>query len=240
MGMGDGSPVKFPQRRIRNIGTRAGRIGVLAAAGMCLLSCSTSSQSKLLKMPKVPKVKVPKISMPKLENVPLVGKKKPKPEPEALGGGPRAEVKAKPTMKGGTVEFRGFTQAALKDFRLIPETGTDVFEPQNQVYHGVDGFWWKPQQGMWYKIPNHCSVVVKAAPGAVTKSAFTTTSKTGKVGIGLQALRGRAIEPAFYPDSGNTEHPTDYPFTMPPDTPDSLPPDAGAPSEDDPEAFLAP
>ena len=166
-------------------------------------------------MPKMPSV--PKLTMPNLENLPIIGKnkRKAKPELQAQGGGPRADVKAKPSMRGGgTVEFRGFTNAALQDFRLIPEKGSDLFAPQNQVFQSVDGFWWKPQRGMWFKIPNHCSVVVQAAPDAVTSSAFTTTTEKGTVGAGLQVLRGRPAEPAFYPDSGKTAHPTDYPFSI--------------------------
>ena len=101
---------------------------ILVAVG--LSSCGTPSKSKLLKMPK-------------LDNVPIVGKnrRKPKPEPEAQGGGPLAKVQAKASLRGGgAVEFRGFSAAALKDFRLIPEKDADLFAPQNQVYQGVDGF----------------------------------------------------------------------------------------------------
>ncbi|MEZ5328717.1 MAG: hypothetical protein R3F19_27035 [Verrucomicrobiales bacterium] len=199
---------------------------------------------KLPKMPKVPKVSMPKMpKMPKMENMPLIGKKTPKPEPQAAGGGAVEKVKAKASLTGGgTVEFRGFNSAALQDFRVIPEDGAELFIPQNQVYGAVDGFWWRPQRGLWFKIPNHCSVVIKAASDPVIRSAFTTSSETGKVGAGLQMLRGKAIEPRFYPDAGATAHPTDYPFPI--DKPASID-GAGAlktlsPGEEEASAFLAP
>jgi hypothetical protein len=203
--MGNGGRLVISFCRVMRIGTGSRTVlcamAILVAVG--LSSCGTPSKSKLLKMPK-------------LDNVPIVGKnrRKPKPEPEAQGGGPLAKVQAKASLRGGgAVEFRGFSAAALKDFRLIPEKDADLFAPQNQVYQGVDGFWWKPQRGMWFKIPNHCSVVVQAAPEAVTPSAFTTSTDKTSIGSGLQALRGKPSEPAFYPDSGSTAHPSDYPFT---------------------------
>ena len=206
--------------------------------------CSSVPKPKLPKLPKLPKI--PKISMPrmpKLENMPLIGNKKPKPEPQAAGGGAVEEVKAKPSLTGGgTVEFRGFKADALQDFRVIPEEGTELFAPQNQVYGAVDGFWWRQQRGLWFKIPNHSSVVVKAAPDPVVRSAFTTSSEMGKVGVGIQKLRGKPVEPRFYPDAGATAHPTDYPFAI--DKPASA---AGtgavtplSPGEEAASSFLAP
>ena len=222
-------------RRVGGMGMRWFRVPAAVLLAFGLAGCGSLTKPKQLRLPKMPKV--PKISMPSLADVPFVGKnkRKLKPEPQAQGGGPRAEVKAKPSFGGGgAVEFRGFTAAALQDFRLIPEKGADLAVPQNQLYKGVDGFWWKPQRGMWFKIPNHCSVVVMAAPDAVTPSAFTTTTEKGSVGTGLQVLRGRPVEPAFYPDAGKTAHPTDYPFPI-----DQPKPEPSAPGTD-PEAFLAP
>ena len=211
--------------------SQSGRALVATGFAVALVLAFTGCSS----VPKMPK-------MPKLENVPLIGKKKPKPEPQAAGGGAPEKVTAKPSLTGGgTVEFRGFTAAALKDFRLIPEKGTDLFQPQNQVYGAVDGFWWRPQRGLWFKIPNHCSVVVKAAPDAVTSSAFTTSSDCGKMGFGIQKLRGRPVEPRFYPDTGATEHPTDYPFpTNTPGTPDTAGVRGLSPAEEEASSFLAP
>lgn len=183
--------------------------------------------------------------MPKMENMPLIGKnkKKAKPTPQAAGGGAVEQVKAKPSLTGGgTVEFRGFKSAALKDFRVIPEEGTDLFTPQNQVYGAVDGFWWRQQRGLWFKIPNHSSVVVKAAPDPVIRSAFTTSSESGKLGFGIQKLRGKPVEPRFYPDAGATAHSTDFPF--PTDSPASAGGTAStpllSPGEDEASSFLAP
>lgn len=187
--------------------------------------------------------KLPKISLPKMENMPLIGKKKPKPEEQAAGGGAVEEVKAKPSLTGGgTVEFRGFSSAALQDFRIIPEEGTELYTPQNQTYGAVDGFWWKQQRGLWFKIPSHSSVVVKAAPDPVIRSAFTTSSESGKVGSGIQKLRGKPVEPRFYPDAGTTAHPTDYPFPIEKPVSAESPASAGqvSPGEEDASSFLAP
>ena len=198
----------------------------IAVVGLAVTVCSCSS---------IPTPKLPKVSMPKMENLPLIGKKKNKQEPQANGGGSEEEVVAKASLrKGGAVEFRGFSPSALQDFRVIPEKGGEMFAPQNQAYQGVDGFWWKQQRGLWFKIPNHCSVVVKAAANPVTPSAFTTTVERGKVGASFQKLRGKPDEARFYPDAGATAHLTDYPFDQKKDQATS------GSIEDEVTSFLAP
>ncbi len=111
----------------------------------------------------------------------------------------------------GQVEFRGFTPEALADFRVIPEEGTELFVPTNRIHPHVDGFWWRASR-RWFKIPNHCSVVLTAAPEPARPSAFTETHDCSEFGTALQKLRGLPDTAGFYDDEGASGHGTDYPF----------------------------
>jgi hypothetical protein len=116
-----------------------------------------------------------------------------------------------PKVTTGRVEFRGFTHEALEDFRVIPEEGTVLFIPTNGTHSDVDGFWWRPSR-QWFKIPNHCSVIITAAPTPDQPSAFTEIHDCGRLGSALQKFRGLPDTAGFYLDVGATGHGTDYPF----------------------------
>ena len=107
--------------------------------------------------------------------------------------------------------FRGFTPEALADFRIVPENGTTLSMASNGTHASIDGFWWRHSR-LWFKIPDHCSVVVTAAPTPEQPSAFTTTHDCDALGTQIQKLRGLPHKPGFYIDEGNTGHGTDYPW----------------------------
>jgi RHS repeat-associated protein len=120
-------------------------------------------------------------------------------------------------FRAGGVNFVGFNQAALNDFRVIPESGTTMGAPSTGWNSNVDGFWWRNSR-QWFKIPDHCHCTITAAPTAGMPSAFTAECCCNAcIHGGLTAYRDwkndpRPTRPGFYPDTPPTNHGTDYPF----------------------------
>jgi hypothetical protein len=64
----------------------------------------------------------------------------------------------------GRVTFAGLSQSDLASFRVIPEEGKRLFQPENKSYFQVDGFWWKGEQDRWFKIPDLSEAWVGEGP----------------------------------------------------------------------------
>ncbi len=117
----------------------------------------------------------------------------------------------------GSVNFVGFNQSALNNFRVFPETGTTMTTPSSGWNSKVDGFWWRNSR-QWFKIPDHCHCTITATPTADLPSAFKAECCCNAcVHAGLTAYRDwkndpRPTKPDFYPDEPPTNHGTDYPF----------------------------
>ena len=117
----------------------------------------------------------------------------------------------------GSVNFVGFNQSALNNFRVFPETGTTMTTPSSGWNSKVDGFWWRNSR-QWFKIPDHCHCTITATPTAGLPSAFKAECCCNAcVHAGLTAYRDwkndpRPTKPGFYPDEPPTNHGTDYPF----------------------------
>jgi hypothetical protein len=126
-------------------------------------------------------------------------------------GGQDEPVKPPVVHRTGRVDFRGFSQEALADFRIVPEEGLRLVEATNGVHENVDGFWWRHSRE-WFKIPNHCSVILTPNPQSPHVSGFQTEIDCNELGSKLQRLRGMPDRAGFYPDVGNTGHGTNYPF----------------------------
>ncbi len=115
-----------------------------------------------------------------------------------------------PALLTGAVVFDGLTEPQLADFRVIPEEGLALFTPRNQRYDAVDGFWWRPRRGEWFKIPGGVEVRVSFPPGAQGAPAFETQMlPTAEFYL---RLKGPAAAPGWHRDVGATAHPTDDPF----------------------------
>ena len=108
----------------------------------------------------------------------------------------------------GSVEFVGFSPEELQEFRVIPEDGGELFTPRAGIrIADVDGFWWSGNRDFWFKIPDHCHSTTSKAPNSLVSS-----HECSQLGIRVQKLRGQPTKPGWHPDSGNTAHPSDYPF----------------------------
>lgn len=106
--------------------------------------------------------------------------------------------------------FERLEPAQLADFRVIPETGTALFTPENSTYVGVDGFWWRERRGEWFKIPGGTQVRIFPHEGPGSAPAFdlqTTAAADFYIG-----LKGRVAVPGWHRDAGASAHPTDDPF----------------------------
>ena len=119
----------------------------------------------------------------------------------------------------GAVTFEGLDEGVLNQFRVIPEKGRVSFAPRNQQYAEVDGFWWKADQGRWFKIPDHGEAWVGKA-GGEPPFASDGNEQLGRAEVFWRSnpalrwasrLRGVA-EPGFYPNAGRTRIGTPYPF----------------------------
>ena len=131
------------------------------------------------------------------------------------------EQEAAPSGKlmTGALTFEGLGDEELNQFRVIPEEGRTAFTPRNQRYGAVDGFWWKADQGRWFKIPDHGEAWV-GQPGGKPPFASDGNEKLGGAKVFWRSnpalrwasrLRGVA-EPGFYPNAGRTKIGTPYPF----------------------------
>jgi hypothetical protein len=106
------------------------------------------------------------------------------------------------------VEFVGFSSEELQGFRVIPEDGGELFAPRaGERIEDVDGFWWKPTERFWFKIPDHCHATIRKVP-----HGLASTADCSELGKRVQRLRGGVVEPGWQVDEGRTAHGTDYPF----------------------------
>ena len=119
----------------------------------------------------------------------------------------------------GAVAFRGLSNEELNQFRVIPEEGRSSFAPKNRRYGEVDGFWWKEDQGRWFKIPDHGEAWVGKA-GEEPPFSSDGNERMGSAQVfwrsnpalrWASSLRGVA-EPGFYPNAGKTRIGVPYPF----------------------------
>jgi hypothetical protein len=108
----------------------------------------------------------------------------------------------------GSVEFVGFSAEELREFRVIPEDGGELFAPRGGIrINDVDGFWWSGNRDLWFKIPDHCHSAISKAPDSLVAS-----HDCSQLGTRVQKLRGQPTKPGWQADLGHTSHPTDYPF----------------------------
>ena len=114
----------------------------------------------------------------------------------------------------GDVIFENCSECQLKRFKVIPEDIPEgvpnpndyLKDAQSGWNSDVDGFWMKGHS-CWFKIPNHCYAIVEC-----TENRVLITFKCNVAGMGVAKLLGKTTMGGCYPDSGDTEHSTDYPF----------------------------
>ncbi len=110
-------------------------------------------------------------------------------------------------LRMGCVDFVGCTPSQLEDFRLISEKGGYVMSTfGNGRYCNLDGVWYRHNTN-WFKNPDHCYTTITCS-----SSGITYTSCCNACFMLLQNARGKPDLSGYQPDSGKTEHPTDYPF----------------------------
>lgn len=138
-----------------------------------------------------------------------IAKKKPEPAPVKPKDAPRK-------VFAGKVTFQGVPQKLRSQIKIIPENGSALTIPENQVYDQVDGFWYQGVGGQWFKIPDHSEAWVGEAPGEYEGTADRDDLKIyyrGSTFGGLVGtLRGGVKGPAWVPDSGDTKSPVPSPF----------------------------
>ena len=111
--------------------------------------------------------------------------------------------------------FAGLTPAELASIRVIPESGKELFQPENKSYPQVDGFWWKGEPARWFKIPDLSEAWVGEAPPKYDGEAHRGGLRIYHASPGLlgmiDRLSGRALRPAWVPDAGQTRSPVERP-----------------------------
>ena len=62
----------------------------------------------------------------------------------------------------GQVRFNGCGSEQLSDYAVIPESGTTLVTPVNDVWYDTDGLWFRHHASgnEWFKIPGHCDVEI--------------------------------------------------------------------------------
>ena len=62
----------------------------------------------------------------------------------------------------GQVRFNGCSSSQLSDYAVIPESGTTLLTPVNDVWYDTDGLWYRHHASgsEWFKIPGHCDVEI--------------------------------------------------------------------------------
>jgi hypothetical protein len=62
----------------------------------------------------------------------------------------------------GQGRFNNCSSQQLSDYAVIPETGTTLVTPANNVWYDTDGLWYRHHvpRDEWFKIPGHCDVEI--------------------------------------------------------------------------------
>ncbi len=109
--------------------------------------------------------------------------------------------------------FAGFGAGALRDFAVVPEEGLRLRDAREGDNGAVDGFFWRhAEAGWWFKIPDHCAVVVVRDRTGEGESAFTWTESRDPGGALVQRMRGLPDGAGWVEQRGATGHPVRNPF----------------------------
>ena len=115
--------------------------------------------------------------------------------------------------RGGQLRFEGFGRVGLGDFAVVPEDDDVVVRARDGGNGAVDGFFWRyGKPGWWFKIPDHCAVVVRRDGGGEEGGEFEWEQVADPAGVVLQRVRGMPERAGWYLDRGVTGHPVDSPF----------------------------
>lgn len=134
--------------------------------------------------------------------------------PVVQEGGPGTQPKRKELA--GEVTFTGLSESELREIRVIPERGKQVFIPENRRYDQVDGLWWSGDRSRWLKIPDHGEVWIGGRP-----KIFDGETKLGDLRVFYRSqpfwavanvMRGGVRRPGWVPDEGRTKSPVDWPW----------------------------
>jgi len=135
----------------------------------------------------------------------------------------KAEIKIplpKKKALAGKVTFAGLTGEELAEIRVIPETGTEVFVPENRKYDQVDGLWWQGDRERWLKIPDHGEVWIGEAPKEFDGETMLGESKlyyrSESFWALANAMRGGVKGPGWVADAGGTKSPVGWPWVKGP------------------------
>lgn len=115
----------------------------------------------------------------------------------------------------GQVTFTGLERPELAAIRVIPEEGKGLFQPENRTYDQVDGFWWRGEKELWFKIPDWSEAWVGASPeGAareVSRGDLKIFVRTNRL-LGMMGALGVAqARPSWVPNEGSTRSPVPRP-----------------------------
>ena len=115
--------------------------------------------------------------------------------------------------RGGALRFEGFGEEALEDFAVVPEVEDVVLAARDGDNGAVDGFFWRyGRPGWWFKIPDHCAVVVRWDVGGEERSAFSWDEVCDPAGVMVQRMRGRPEGSGWVEKRGVGAHPVESPF----------------------------
>jgi len=117
----------------------------------------------------------------------------------------------------GKVTFSNLSGDQLAALRVIPETGQALFQPKNQTYDQVDGFWWqggKPDE--WFKIPDFSEAWIGQAPeefdGIAHRNGLQVFYRSSPL-VRLAGVIGNGVRhPDWVRNSGQTTSPVPSPW----------------------------
>jgi len=117
--------------------------------------------------------------------------------------------------KAGCIKVQGCTTEQLEKMCLIPEDweeGDPIGPPSNGWNCNADGLWIEGQPN-WFGVPNHCQATVTCTAGGATATCCCNLAAKklcecyNKI---AKPTPPKKCDCGFFPDSGDTEHPTDY------------------------------
>ncbi|MGC6464416.1 MAG: hypothetical protein ACON38_04055 [Akkermansiaceae bacterium] len=116
----------------------------------------------------------------------------------------------------GQVTFEGLSRAELANVRVIPESGTRTFEPQNRSYSQVDGFWWRGDRERWFKIPDHGEAWVGRErgrfDGQTTLGSQPIYFRSNPLMGWANSMRGGVKQPGWVGNEGSTKCHVPFPW----------------------------
>ncbi len=121
----------------------------------------------------------------------------------------------------GRLTFSGLSEEELSAFRVIPEKGKALIQPENRHYPQVDGFWWKgAEKGEWFKIPGSSAAWIGKGEAPfkftelVEQNGLQVHIRSNVLVKFVGAVGNGVRKPGWVKDEGETKSPVPSPWAV--------------------------